>query len=245
MDADRVRRRRVDRLLLQRPAPRRAAAADAVEPAGGAARERLLDPRPRRQRRRPARRGDARSQRARLDAARSAARRARGRRAAAHGDGRDRRRRLHLRRRAGAAPGQSRRRAAARAAGRAAAWTHRRGAGAERVPRRPVAAHRGRRVSRRLRPLGSTAHDVPAGRTSASAARPRRRQPAAARRRAAGVAAADSRHRPRDQQLARADQVDRRQPRVDAGEGVDANGVGPGLQVRPRRPCATPKCSTT
>src|SRR4029453_18731987 len=54
-------------------------------------------------RRRSARRGDARSQRARLDAARPAARRARGRRAAAHGDGRDRRRRLHLRRRSGAA----------------------------------------------------------------------------------------------------------------------------------------------
>ena len=52
------------------------------------------------ERRRSARRGDARSQRPRLDAARPAPRRARGRRAAAHGDGGDRRRRLHLRRRA-------------------------------------------------------------------------------------------------------------------------------------------------
>ena len=58
--------------------------------------------------------GDARGQRARVDAARSAARRARGRRAAAHGDGGDRRRRLHLRRRARAAARQPRRRAAAR-----------------------------------------------------------------------------------------------------------------------------------
>ena len=47
MDADRLHRRRLDRLLVQRAAPRRAAAADAVEPAGGAARERLLDPRAR------------------------------------------------------------------------------------------------------------------------------------------------------------------------------------------------------
>ena len=68
------------------------------------------------ERRRSARRGDARGQRARLDAARSAARRARSRRAAAHGDGGDRRRRLHFRRRADAASRQPRRRTPARAA---------------------------------------------------------------------------------------------------------------------------------
>ncbi len=79
-----------------------------------------------------------------------------------------------------------------------------------------VAAHRRRRVPGRIGPLGGAAHDLPPGRPPASAARARRRQPAAARRRAPGVAAADSRHRPRDQQLARADQIDRRQPRVDA-----------------------------
>ena len=49
---------------------RRPAAADALEPARGAARRRLLDPRARRARRRSARRGDARGQRARRDAAR-------------------------------------------------------------------------------------------------------------------------------------------------------------------------------
>ena len=73
-----------------------------------------------------------------------------------------------------------------------------------------------------LGPLGSAADDVPPGRPAASAARARRRQPAAARRGAPGVAAADPRHRPRDQQLARADQVDRRQPRVDARSRDDA-----------------------
>ena len=89
--------------------------------------------------------------------------------------------------------------------------------GLARLPRRRHAAHRGCLVPRRDRPLGDAPHDVPAGRPAPPAARARRRQPAAARRRAAGVAAADPRHRPRDQQLARADQVDRGQPRVDAG----------------------------
>ena len=112
------------------------------------------------------------------------------------------------------------------AAGRAAARAHRRRARAGRVPRRTLAAHRGRRVSRRVRTLGSAAHDVPPGRPPAPAARARRRQPAAARRGAPGVAAADSRDRPRDQQLARADQVDRRQPRVDARARRDARRTG-------------------
>ena len=57
-----------------------------------------------------------------------------------------------------------------------------------------------------------TAAEILAGRPAARDARPRRRQPAAARAGASGVAAADSRHRPRVEQLARADQVDRRQP---------------------------------
>ena len=50
------------------------------------------------------------------------------------------------------------------------------------------------------------------GGVAAPAARARRREPAAARGGAPGVAAADPRALPRDQQLARADQVDRRQP---------------------------------
>ncbi len=233
MDADRLPRRRLDRLLVQRPPPRRAAAADAVQPAGGAARERLLDPRARRQRRRSARRGDARGQRPRVDAARSAARRARGRRAAADGDGGDRRRRLHLRRRADAAPRQPRRRAAARPARRAAARAHRRRAGAGRVPGGPFAAHRRRRVSRRVGTLGSAPHHLPPGRPPASTAGARRRQPAAARRGAPGLAAPDPRDRPRDQQLARADQVDRRQPRVDARARDHARRLARGHAARP------------
>ena len=109
------------------------------------------------------------------------------------------------------------------AAGRAAARPHRRRARpAQRVspaqsPRIEDVAFPGG-----VRPLGSAPHDVPAGWTAAPAARARRRQPAAARRGAPGVAAADPRPRPRDQQLARADQVDRRQPRVDAGARADA-----------------------
>ena len=70
--------------------------------------------------------------------------------------------------------------------------------------RRPSPAASGRWEVRRS--------DVPPGRPAAPAARARRPQPAAARGRAPGVAAADPRARPRDQQLARADQVDRRQP---------------------------------
>ena len=63
------------------------------------------------------------------------------------------------------------------------------------------------------RPLGSAPDDVPAGRTAARSAGAVGRQPPAARAGAPGVAAADSRHRPRARQLARPDQVDRRQPR--------------------------------
>ncbi len=75
-----------------------AAAADAVQPAGRARRRRLLDPRPRRPRRRPAGRGDDRGQRAGRNAAPPAPRRARSDHAAPQGDGGDRRRGLHLRR---------------------------------------------------------------------------------------------------------------------------------------------------
>src|SRR3954447_19535134 len=60
-------------------------------------------------------------QRLRAPAAGAAARRARSGRAAAHGDGGDRRRGVHLRRRPHAAAREPRRRAAARAVGRAAA----------------------------------------------------------------------------------------------------------------------------
>ena len=90
-------------------------------------------------------------------------------------------------------------------------------------------------VPRRRRTLGGAAHDVPPGRTPAPAARARRREPAAARRGAPGVAAAHSRDRPRDQQLARADQVDRRQPRDHAGARFDARGLERRHAARARR----------
>ena len=103
------------------------------------------------------------------------------------------------------------------AARRAAARPRRRRARPARLPRaRALPHHRRRHVPRRRRPLGGAPHDVPAGRPAARAAGARRRQPAAARRGAPGVAAADPRARPRAQQLARADQVDRRQPRTPA-----------------------------
>ena len=103
------------------------------------------------------------------------------------------------------------------------------------VPRRRVAARVRAGVPRRRRALGGPAHQLPAGRPSPPAAGADRRQPAAARGGAPGLAAADARARSRDQQLARADQVDRRQPgaaarsattspddwRDDAGRGLD------------------------
>ena len=59
-------------------------------------------------------------------------------------------------------------------------------------------------VPRRRRPVGDPPQPVPPGRPAARAAGAVRSEPAAARRRAAGLAAPDSRHRPRDEQLARA-----------------------------------------
>ena len=109
-----------------------------------------------------------------------------------------------------AAARESRRRAAARAAGRAAARADGRAVGLADCLERRVAAHDRRDVSRRRRPVGGAARRVPAGRPAAHAARARRREQDAARGGAAGVAAARARAEPRDQQLARADQVDRR-----------------------------------
>src|SRR5260221_403410 len=81
--------------------------------------------------------------------------------------------------------------------------------------------------------LGGAAHDVPPGRPAAPAFGTRRRQPTAARRRAPGLAAPDSRHRPRDQQFAGADQVDRREPRVDARARDHARGLARRHAARP------------
>ena len=67
-----------------------------------------------------------------------------------------------------------------------------------------------------VRPVGGSQQGVPAGRAAARTARAHGREPVAARRGAPGLAAAHPRHRPRDQQLARADQVDRAQPRAPA-----------------------------
>ena len=143
--------------------------------------------------------------------------RARSERAAAHGDGGDPRRRVRVRSGSAAAAREPRRRAAARAARRAAARPRRRRRSAwrpsssieqsrhHRRRRSPAAPAAGRCGTRPFRQGGSR-----------SSCWSDRRQPVAARRGAPGVAAADSRHRPRDQQLARADQVDRAQPRAAA-----------------------------
>ena len=150
----------------------------------------------------------------RRDAAPPAPRRARSDDAAAQGDGGDRRRGLHLRRGPRAAVRQPRRRAAARRrppSSCSAARPSELGLAdcldgdAPRVDQH--------RLPRRRRPLGDPPQLVPPGRPSARAAGALGPEPAAARRGAPGVAAADSRHRPRDEQLAGADQVDRRQPR--------------------------------
>ena len=77
-------------------------------------------------------------------------------------------------------------------------------------------------------PLGNPAQPVPPGRPAARAAGALRSEPAAARGRTAGVAAPDSRHRARDEQLARADQVDRRQP----GDDRRARAAAPRLARR-------------
>ena len=114
VDADRRHRRLLPRLRVRAARARRPPAPDAVEPARGARRRGLLDPRARRARRRSARRGDDRGQHAGRDAAPPAARRARSDDAAAQGDGGDRRRGLHLRRGPRAEVRQPRRRAPAR-----------------------------------------------------------------------------------------------------------------------------------
>ena len=113
-----------------------------------------------------------------------------------------------------AAAGQPRRRAAARPAGAAAARPQRRRARARARSSRPTR----RGSSDATFPGGAGRWEVRRsafrqGGAAAPAARARRRQPAAARGGAPGLAAADPRARPRAQQLARADPVDRRQPR--------------------------------
>ena len=100
---------------------RRAAAPDAVESARRARRRGLFDPRARRPWGRSARRGHDRGQRARRDAPPPAPRRARGDDAAQKGDGRDRCRGFHLRRRARAEVRQPGRRATPEPAIRTAA----------------------------------------------------------------------------------------------------------------------------
>ena len=136
--------------------------------------------------------------------------------------------------RAQAAAGQSRRRAAARPSRRAIAVADRRRHQPGRVPRRHRAARVEHRVSRRQRPMAGAPRIVPAGRAAAHAGRVERRQRAAAAAGARGVASPDSRARPRAEQLARADQVDRRQPREHRGAGSDARRLARGHAPRPR-----------
>ena len=69
---------------------------------------------------------------------------------------------------------------------------------------------------RRPGTLGGSPDDVPAGRTAARSAGAVGREPPAARTGTPGMAAADSRHRPRARQLAGTDQVDRRLAREPA-----------------------------
>ena len=125
--------------------------------------------------------------------------------------------------------------AAAQPAGRAAARTRRRRDRPVGLPGRRGAARDQHGVSRRRRPLGDPAQPVPPGRPAARAAGALRSQPAAARGRAAGVAAADPRHRPRDEQLAGADQVDRRQPLDDHRPRAAAGRLARRHAARPRR----------
>ena len=195
---------------------RRAAAPDRLESARGAARGRLLDPGARRRggdRRRSAR-SCSRSTRWPRRCATSGSARSRRRRSCS-GHGRDRRRRSSPST-ARAAPGarQPLRRAAARAAPRPTSARQRR---RELGPRaRCCAGARTCTTSTfpgRRGPLGDPANDA-----SGRAARRTTRscssdvsQPLRDEERA-GLAAADPRHRPRAEQLAGADQVDRRQP---------------------------------
>ena len=104
-------------------------------------------------------------------------------------------------------------------------WTDRRRHQPGGVPRRQRAARAEHRVSRRQRPVAGAPRIVPAGRAAAHACRAERRQRSAAAAGARGVASADSRARPRAEQLARADQVDCRQPREHRGAGSDAGGL--------------------
>ena len=100
-------------VCLRRAGARGVSAADALEPAGRAARGRFFGARTLAAAGRRAGRSDARGQYAGQHAARAAAGRHGSHHAAAHGDARDRRRHLRLRRAPAPAPGESRRRAAA------------------------------------------------------------------------------------------------------------------------------------
>src|SRR5262245_39961795 len=80
--------------------------------------------------------------------------------------------------------------------------------------------------------MGGAADDVQTRGPAASVAGAGGREPAAPRRRTPGVAAADSRDRPRNQQLARADQVDSRQPGVDARRAIEQWRLAPGHDGR-------------
>ena len=239
VDADRLRGRRLDRLLVRGPAPRRAAAADALEPAGRAARARLLDPR-----------APGRGARQRPETIRSAAVMLEVNELAAT---------LHDQRLGALEAGALLRTVMVEIdvavftfdGAHALRLVNRAGERLLAAVRRPAA--RARRpqdlglhaclegqtpriedvvVPRRLGPLGSAADDVSPGGAAAPAARARRRQPAAARRRASGLAAPDPRDRPRDQQFAGAHQVDRRQPRVDARARTVASRVAGRSQGR-------------
>ena len=214
VDAGPADRRALVGRLDRPPRSRRPPPADPLQPARGAARGGLLDPGARPAEGRPARRGADRGERARRHAAGAAPRRPRSDVAAPHGHGGNPRRRVRVRPGSPPAAGEPRRRAAAGAARRAPPRSDGGRAGTGRLSRRRQPLDAGGHLSGRHRTLGGARGALPPGRPPARAARPDRRQPVAARRGAPGVAAAHSRHRPRDQQLAGADQVDCRQPRT-------------------------------
>ena len=198
------------RILARHPRARGAAAADALEHDGRAPRRRLLDPSARRRHRESAGARVPRGQRARRPpAARS---------------GSDAKEATALLRRvmeeievaifafdehAQAAARQSPRRGAARAAGRARARRAGRGARPRFGPRGRHSSTPGAALSRRDRPVGAAPGWVPLGRPASRAGSAVRPDARAARGGAHRLAASGAGAEPRDQQLARADPVDR------------------------------------
>ena len=133
---------------------------------------------------------------------------------------------------AAAPAGEPRRRAAPRPARRAPARAGADALGLARLLDGETPAHPRGGVSRRRRAVGGARQYFSPGRAAAPAARAVRSEPRASRRGALGVAADRAGARPRDQQLARADQVDRREPRGASPSGRRARPTGSRTSAR-------------